>query len=40
VSDRIRRSPWERLAPHWRLVVIGAAALAAVLWLFFERTAS
>jgi hypothetical protein len=40
VSGRARRSPWERLVPHWRLVLLGAAALAAVLWLVFERTAS
>ena len=30
----------QRLVPHWRLVLIGAAALAAALWLIFERTAS
>jgi hypothetical protein len=44
VSDRTERpggrSAWERLVPHWPWVLGGAAALAALLWLIFERTAS
>jgi hypothetical protein len=35
-----QRSGWERLAPHWRTVLLGAAVLAAVLWFAFERIAS
>jgi hypothetical protein len=35
-----RRALWERLVPHWRLVLIAAAALAVALWFAFERTAS
>jgi hypothetical protein len=40
VSPSARPTFWERLVPHWRKVVIGAVALAALLWLTFERTAS
>jgi len=33
VSDRLPRSPWERLAPHWLLIVVLALVAAFVLWL-------
>jgi hypothetical protein len=40
MSHRMHRSLWERLVPHWRTVLVGAAVLAVVLWVVFERTAS
>ena len=40
LGGRPGRSVWERLVPHWRKVLIGAVALAALLWFVFERTAS
>jgi hypothetical protein len=34
-SAEERRSLWERLAPHWPIVVVLAVVAALVLWFLF-----